>query len=167
MSEVRIISRLRPWNLVLLVGWCFGGGGGDDLLLVYELVRKGSVDRHLYDTDKKLAWGRGREVPDRAWHRLRAAVPAPGDGVVRRAPRRQAKQRDAGRVVRRQARGLRAGEGGGRGRPMVTDDGGGGGHDRVRGPGVPEHWADERGVRRVQFWHRAPRDRLWPASAPW
>jgi len=55
-SEVRIISRLRHRNLVLLVGWCYGDGDGDDLLLVYELVRNGSVDGHLYNPNKKLTW---------------------------------------------------------------------------------------------------------------
>ncbi|XP_066355057.1 L-type lectin-domain containing receptor kinase IX.1-like [Miscanthus floridulus] len=56
MSEVRIISRLRHRNLVLLVGWCYGDGDCDDLLLVYELVRNGSVDGHLYNPNKKLTW---------------------------------------------------------------------------------------------------------------
>ena len=56
MSEVRIISRLRHRNLVLLVGWCYGDGDCDDLLLVYELMRNGSVDGHLYNPNKKLTW---------------------------------------------------------------------------------------------------------------
>ncbi|XP_037439397.1 L-type lectin-domain containing receptor kinase IX.1-like [Triticum dicoccoides] len=44
-SEVTIISRLRHRNLVQLIGWCHGGG---ELLLVYELMPKGSLDTHLY-----------------------------------------------------------------------------------------------------------------------
>uniref|UniRef100_A0ACD5WVU1 Uncharacterized protein n=1 Tax=Avena sativa TaxID=4498 RepID=A0ACD5WVU1_AVESA len=45
-SEVRVISRLRHKNLVQLIGWCHLGG--DRLLLVYELMPNGSLDRHLY-----------------------------------------------------------------------------------------------------------------------
>ncbi|TVU49146.1 hypothetical protein EJB05_00440, partial [Eragrostis curvula] len=56
-SEVKIISRLRHRNLVLLIGWCYDGVG-DDLLLVYDLMHNGSVDSHLYQPDpkKQLAW---------------------------------------------------------------------------------------------------------------
>jgi hypothetical protein len=46
-SEVRIISRLRHRNLVQLIGWCHGGG---ELLLVYELMPNGSLDKHLYSS---------------------------------------------------------------------------------------------------------------------
>ncbi|TVU49147.1 hypothetical protein EJB05_00441, partial [Eragrostis curvula] len=57
MSEVKIISRLRHRNLVLLIGWCYDGVG-DNLLLVYELMHNGSMDNHLYHPDpkKQLAW---------------------------------------------------------------------------------------------------------------
>lgn len=44
-SEVRVISRLRHKNLVQLIGWCHGG---EELLLVYELMPNGSLDSHLY-----------------------------------------------------------------------------------------------------------------------
>ncbi|KAL6643796.1 hypothetical protein ACP70R_018562 [Stipagrostis hirtigluma subsp. patula] len=54
VSEVRIISRLRHRNLVQLVGWCHGGG--DELLLVYELMHNGSLDGHLYRPDSPLSW---------------------------------------------------------------------------------------------------------------
>uniref|UniRef100_A0A8I6X7I5 Serine/threonine-protein kinase n=2 Tax=Hordeum vulgare subsp. vulgare TaxID=112509 RepID=A0A8I6X7I5_HORVV len=53
VSEVRTISRLRHRNLVQLNGWCHGRG---ELLLVYELMPNGSLDTHLYNTDKKLSW---------------------------------------------------------------------------------------------------------------
>ncbi|CAL5036211.1 unnamed protein product [Urochloa decumbens] len=54
-AEVRIISRLRHRNLVQLFGWCDSRRG---LLLVYELVAKGSLDRHLHssDNDSFLTW---------------------------------------------------------------------------------------------------------------
>ncbi|KQJ85893.1 hypothetical protein BRADI_4g02304v3 [Brachypodium distachyon] len=53
ISEVRIISRLRHRNLVQLIGWCHGGG---ELLLVYELMPKGSLDTHLYNKEDILTW---------------------------------------------------------------------------------------------------------------
>ena len=68
-TEVRIISRLRHRNLVQLVGWCRGGGG--DLLLVYELMPNGSLDKHLYSSvsvdaadgdDTLLPWPRRHDV---------------------------------------------------------------------------------------------------------
>jgi serine/threonine protein kinase len=64
-TEVRIISRLRHRNLVQLVGWCRGGG---ELLLVYELMPNGSLDRHLYSSgsedadDTLLPWPRRHDV---------------------------------------------------------------------------------------------------------
>ncbi|CAL4897908.1 unnamed protein product [Urochloa decumbens] len=45
-SEVKVISRLRHLNLVQLIGWCHERG--DELLLVYELMPKGSLDMHLH-----------------------------------------------------------------------------------------------------------------------
>nr|XP_051184510.1 L-type lectin-domain containing receptor kinase IX.1-like [Lolium perenne] len=53
VSEVSIISRLRHRNLVQLIGWCHGG---DELLLVYELMHNGSLDTHLHKPDCVLAW---------------------------------------------------------------------------------------------------------------
>ncbi|CAL5017969.1 unnamed protein product [Urochloa decumbens] len=52
-AEVTVISRLRHRNLVQLIGWCHGRRR---LLLVYELVSNGSLDGHLYGTDKTLTW---------------------------------------------------------------------------------------------------------------
>ena len=53
-SEVRVISRLRHKNLVQLIGWCHAGS---DLLLVYELMPNGSLDRHLYGANNLvLPW---------------------------------------------------------------------------------------------------------------
>ncbi|KAM0906972.1 hypothetical protein ACQ4PT_016423 [Festuca glaucescens] len=53
VAEVSIISRLRHRNLVQLIGWCHGG---DELLLVYELMHNASLDTHLYKPDCVLAW---------------------------------------------------------------------------------------------------------------
>ncbi|XP_047976746.1 L-type lectin-domain containing receptor kinase IX.1-like [Salvia hispanica] len=44
-SEVTIISRLRHRNLVQLIGWCHERC---ELLVVYELQPKGSLDSHLF-----------------------------------------------------------------------------------------------------------------------
>ncbi|CAL4955393.1 unnamed protein product [Urochloa decumbens] len=54
-AEVRIISQLKHRNLVQLLGWCDSRHG---LLLVYELVAQGSLDRHLHssDSDSFLTW---------------------------------------------------------------------------------------------------------------
>jgi len=54
-AEVRIISRLKHRNLVQLLGWCDSRHG---LLLVYELVAQGSLDRRLHSSDGEsfLTW---------------------------------------------------------------------------------------------------------------
>uniref|UniRef100_A0A0D9XCN5 Protein kinase domain-containing protein n=1 Tax=Leersia perrieri TaxID=77586 RepID=A0A0D9XCN5_9ORYZ len=52
-AEVRIISQLRHRNLVRLLGWCDSRKG---LLLVYELVPEGSLDKHIYNTERILTW---------------------------------------------------------------------------------------------------------------
>ncbi|WVZ91183.1 hypothetical protein U9M48_037387 [Paspalum notatum var. saurae] len=60
-SEVSIISRLRHRNLVQLIGWCHGGS---ELLLVYELMPNGSLDKHLYSDrdDSLLPWPARHEI---------------------------------------------------------------------------------------------------------
>ncbi|KAM3206598.1 hypothetical protein ACQJBY_061983 [Aegilops geniculata] len=52
-SEVKIISRLRHRNLVHLLGWSDSRKG---LLLVYQLVPEGSLDRHIYSSSLLLTW---------------------------------------------------------------------------------------------------------------
>ncbi|WVZ64638.1 hypothetical protein U9M48_014132 [Paspalum notatum var. saurae] len=52
-AEVKIISRLRHRNLVQLIGWCDSCKG---LLIVYELVHEGSLDRHIYNSARFLTW---------------------------------------------------------------------------------------------------------------
>uniref|UniRef100_A0A452XYA7 Protein kinase domain-containing protein n=2 Tax=Aegilops tauschii subsp. strangulata TaxID=200361 RepID=A0A452XYA7_AEGTS len=59
-SEVRVISRLRHKNLVQLIGWCHGGR---ELLLAYDLMPNGSLDRHLYATNNAiLPWSVRHEI---------------------------------------------------------------------------------------------------------
>ncbi|KAG8072107.1 hypothetical protein GUJ93_ZPchr0006g46177 [Zizania palustris] len=45
LAELSIINRLRHRNLVKLVGWCHRNGV---LLLVYDYMPNGSLDRHLF-----------------------------------------------------------------------------------------------------------------------
>ncbi|TVU09227.1 hypothetical protein EJB05_42677, partial [Eragrostis curvula] len=52
-AEVKIISRLRHRNLVQLLGWCDSSKG---LLLVYELVPEGSLDKHIHNNSRLLTW---------------------------------------------------------------------------------------------------------------
>ncbi|KAI3443040.1 Protein kinase domain-containing protein [Psidium guajava] len=54
VSEISSIGRLRHRNLVQLLGWCRKRG---DLLLVYEYMANGSLDRYLFDEAKAtLVW---------------------------------------------------------------------------------------------------------------
>ncbi|KAM3256995.1 hypothetical protein ACQJBY_049399 [Aegilops geniculata] len=51
--EVKIMSQLRHRNVVQLLGWCDCRKG---LLLVYEFVPGGSLDKRLHDPEKPLTW---------------------------------------------------------------------------------------------------------------
>ncbi|WVZ77071.1 hypothetical protein U9M48_024973 [Paspalum notatum var. saurae] len=53
MAEVRVMTQLRHRNIVKLVGWC---DSNKRLLLVYELMAQGSLDKHLYDPERILTW---------------------------------------------------------------------------------------------------------------
>lgn len=54
VSEIASMGRLRHRNLVQLVGWC---RQGDDLLLVYDFMPNGSLDKHLFNEPKMiLSW---------------------------------------------------------------------------------------------------------------
>ncbi|GMN56389.1 hypothetical protein TIFTF001_025506 [Ficus carica] len=52
-SEVKVISQLRHRNLVKLIGWCHKKS---KLLLVYEYMPNGSLDRHLLNATDLLIW---------------------------------------------------------------------------------------------------------------
>jgi hypothetical protein len=53
-SEITSIGRLRHRNLVQLLGWCRQRG---DLLLVYDFMPNGSLDKYLFDEPKTiLSW---------------------------------------------------------------------------------------------------------------
>ncbi|KAJ8899925.1 hypothetical protein K2173_019630 [Erythroxylum novogranatense] len=54
VSEIASIGRLRHRNLVQLLGWC---RRKDDLLLVYDFMANGSLDKFLFDEPKMvLSW---------------------------------------------------------------------------------------------------------------
>lgn len=54
VSEIATIGRLRHRNLVQLLGWCRRRG---DLLLVYDFMPNGSLDKYLFDEPKTiLTW---------------------------------------------------------------------------------------------------------------
>lgn len=53
VTEIMTLGRLSHRNLVKLVGWC---QGGNELLLVYELVTNRSLDEHLHRSERLLAW---------------------------------------------------------------------------------------------------------------
>ncbi|KAK4783987.1 hypothetical protein SAY86_018355 [Trapa natans] len=51
VTEINIIGRLRHRNLVQLLGWC---RRRNDLLLVYEFMSNGSLDKYLFDEPKRI-----------------------------------------------------------------------------------------------------------------
>jgi len=55
IAEVASLGRLQHRNLVRLLGYCRRKG---ELLLVYEYMSNGSLDKYLYDQDKRptLSW---------------------------------------------------------------------------------------------------------------
>ncbi|GJN24443.1 hypothetical protein PR202_gb12181 [Eleusine coracana subsp. coracana] len=60
IAEVVSIGRLRHRNLVQLLGYCRRKG---ELLLVYEYMSNGSLDKHLYDLEKpSLGWAHRYEI---------------------------------------------------------------------------------------------------------
>jgi hypothetical protein len=63
VAEIASIGRLRHRNLVQLQGWCRRRG---DLLLVYDYMPNGSLDRHLFGGDhlkgSRLTWPLRRRI---------------------------------------------------------------------------------------------------------
>ncbi|CAN4095839.1 unnamed protein product [Withania somnifera] len=54
VSEIATNDRLRHRNLVQLIGWCRRSG---DLLLVYDFMANGSLDKYIYDEPRVvLTW---------------------------------------------------------------------------------------------------------------
>ncbi|XP_062112203.1 probable L-type lectin-domain containing receptor kinase S.5 [Humulus lupulus] len=61
ISEVTTIGSLSHRNLVKLIGWCYES---HELLIVYEFMPNGSLDRFIF-RDETL----GMEIPDLSWKR--------------------------------------------------------------------------------------------------
>ena len=60
VAEIASMSRLRHRNLVQLLGYCRRRG---ELILVYDYMVNGSLDKHLFDADKPaLSWERRAKV---------------------------------------------------------------------------------------------------------
>ncbi|KFK41694.1 hypothetical protein AALP_AA2G161000 [Arabis alpina] len=54
LAEVSSLGRLRHKNIVGLKGWC--KKGGESLILVYEYMENGSVDKRIFDCNDMLNW---------------------------------------------------------------------------------------------------------------
>ncbi|CAN6336176.1 unnamed protein product [Urochloa humidicola] len=60
LSELSIIAGLRHRNLLRLQGWCYEKG---EILLVYDYMRNGSLDRALFDAASPvLPWRHRRDI---------------------------------------------------------------------------------------------------------
>jgi len=57
LSELSIIGSLRHRNLVRLQGWCHEKG---EILLVYDLMPNGSLDKALFEARTPLPWSHRR-----------------------------------------------------------------------------------------------------------
>nr|XP_011470827.1 PREDICTED: probable L-type lectin-domain containing receptor kinase S.5 [Fragaria vesca subsp. vesca] len=68
IAEVTTIGSLRHKNLVKLIGWCYES---HELLIVYELMPNGSLDRFLFGDDKL---GKEMEVPPLSWERRHGII---------------------------------------------------------------------------------------------
>ncbi|CAI0437739.1 unnamed protein product [Linum tenue] len=59
LSELSIIGTLRHRNLVRLIGWCHEKG---EILLVYDLMPNGSLDKALFESRMILPWSHRRKI---------------------------------------------------------------------------------------------------------
>ncbi|KAK4353321.1 hypothetical protein RND71_028839 [Anisodus tanguticus] len=59
LSELAIIGTLRHRNLVRLQGWCHDKG---EILLVFDLMPNGSLDKALFESRMVLPWSHRRKI---------------------------------------------------------------------------------------------------------
>ncbi|XP_007203507.2 probable L-type lectin-domain containing receptor kinase S.5 [Prunus persica] len=68
IAEVTTIGRLRHKNLVKLIGWCYER---HELLIVYEFMPNGSLDRFVFRDD---TLGMEKEEPTLSWERRHSII---------------------------------------------------------------------------------------------
>ncbi|KAK1322180.1 L-type lectin-domain containing receptor kinase VII.1 [Acorus calamus] len=68
LFEISTLGRLKHRNLVSLIGWSKQEGG--NLILVYEYMENGSLDRRIFDESEPLDWEFEGQDLKATWRRV-------------------------------------------------------------------------------------------------